>query len=66
MDVTLFAKRADGAFDRYDEKHIQYIHEEDAVVSALSAAGLEVLRVEGHLGEAKRESDRLNFICRRR
>lgn len=66
MDVTLFVRRADGAFDRYDETHVQYIHEEDAVVSALCGAGLDVLRVEGHLGEDKRASDRLNFICRKR
>lgn len=65
LDVTLFVRRADGTFDRFDERHIQYIHEEDALVAALAGAGLEVLRVEGHLGAEKRGSDRLNFICRR-
>ena len=65
LDVTLFVRRADGTFDRFDERHIQYIHEEDALVASLAGAGLEVLRVEGHLGAEKRGSDRLNFICRR-
>ncbi len=65
MDVTLFIRGADGRFDRFDELHIQYIHEEEAVLAALQAAGFEVLSVEGHLGEEKASSDRLNFICRR-
>ena len=65
LDVTLFVRRRDGAFDRFDEKHTQYIHEEDMLVAALAGAGLEVLRVEGHLGGEKQNSDRLNFICRR-
>lgn len=65
MNVTLFVKRKDGAFDRYDELHVQYIHTEEALKAALKTAGFEILRVEGHLGEEKATSDRLNFICRR-
>ena len=65
LDVTLFVKRADGAFDRFDEKHIQYIHREENVLSALERAGFEVLTVEGHLGGKKENNDRLNFICRK-
>ena len=65
MDVTLFVKRADGAFDRFDETHTQYIHEEDRVSAALVEAGFETVAVEGHLGEKKEGSDRLNFICRK-
>lgn len=64
MDVTLFVKEADGRFSRYDEKHVQYIHEEEALLSALAGAGFDV-RVEGHLGGKKEGSDRLNFICRK-
>ena len=66
MDVTLFVREADGRFSRLDEKHVQYIHEEDAVLAALQAAGFDVERVEGHLGADKRGSDRLNFLCIRR
>ena len=65
LDVTLFVKRADGAFERFDEKHIQYIHREEDILSALEGAGFEVLTVEGHLGEKKENNDRLNFICRK-
>ncbi len=63
-DVTLFVRQEGGLFRRSDERHIQYIHEEEAISSALGAAGFEIERVEGHLGQEKRESDRLNFICR--
>ena len=66
MDVTLFVKRKDGAFDRFDEHHTQYIHEEEDVSAALSGAGFSPVRVEGHLGEEKEGSDRLNFICRKK
>ena len=65
MDVTLFARQADGRFVRSDEKHVQYIHEEDDVLSALRAAGFAPIAVEGHLGEEKAGSDRINFLCRR-
>ncbi len=65
MDVTLFVKRKDGAFDRLDETHTQYIHREEEVLSALRAAGFALLSEEGHLGEEKEGSDRLNFICRK-
>ena len=65
MDVTLFVRRADGAFDRFDERHVQYIHETDAVRAALEGAGFDVLRVEGHLGGDPEKSDRVNFICRK-
>ena len=66
MDVTLFVKRPDGAFDRYDETHTQYLHEEAKIAAALSEAELELLCTEGHLGEPKEGSDRLNFICRKK
>ena len=64
MDVTLFVRRKDGAFDRFDEHHTQYIHEEEDVSAALEAAGFALVRTEGHLGTCKEGSDRLNFICR--
>lgn len=66
MDVTIFAKRKDGAFDRYDERHTQYIHEERDVVLSLEDSGFELLSVEGHLGESKERSERLNFICQKK
>lgn len=63
-EVTLFVKRRDGAFDRMDETHRRYLHEEGDVSAALEAAGFTVLRVEGHLGEEKEGSGRLNFLCK--
>ncbi len=65
MDVTLFVKEKDGRFNRFDEKHVQYIHEEDALITALEGAGFSIVKAEGHLGEGKAGSDRLNLICRK-
>ncbi len=65
MDVTLFIREENGLFSRRDERHVQYIHEEEKLLSALTAAGFQVLAVEGHLGEEKENSDRLNFICKK-
>ncbi len=66
LDATIFVKEKDGRFARFDEKHTQYIHEEKEIASALAKAGFELLRTEGHLGEEKQNSDRLNFICRKK
>ena len=65
MDVTLFARRDDGAFERYDETHTQYIYTEDEIVQSLQNNGFSVLAVEGHLGEEKTQSDRLCFLARK-
>lgn len=66
LDVTVFSRRSDGAFNRSDERHIQYIYGETELRSALEETGFEVLSVEGHLGEDKKLSDRLCFLARRR
>lgn len=66
MDVTLFVRREDGAFERRDEKHVQYIHEEEEILHALEGAGFEIMEVIGHLGEDKNTSDRLCFLAQRR
>ncbi len=62
MDLTIFERRQDGTYARYDERHVQYIHSEEGIIGALSGAGFSV-RTEGHLGQEKRE--RINFICKR-
>lgn len=61
-ELTLFVREGE-LFRRYDESHVRYIHEEDAVLAALRGAGFSLLSVEGHLGADKAGSDRLNFIC---
>ncbi|MBE7089065.1 MAG: class I SAM-dependent methyltransferase [Clostridiales bacterium] len=63
MDLTFFIKGEDGKYTRADEKHLQYIHEEDELVSTLQRAGFEVIATEGHLGKEKTE--RINFICKK-
>lgn len=66
MEVTLFQKRKDGAFERTDETHRQYIYTENEIVSALERNGFETLSVEGHLGEDKTTADRIGFLAKRR
>lgn len=66
MEVTLFEKRPDGAFERTDETHRQYIYTETELVTALERNGFEVLSVEGHLGTEKTTADRIGFLAKRR
>ena len=62
MDITVFTRRADGLYERADERQTQYIHEEQDVLNALKEAGFDV-GSEGHLGGTKKE--RINFICKK-
>ncbi|MDD6995381.1 MAG: hypothetical protein SPH68_06590, partial [Candidatus Borkfalkiaceae bacterium] len=66
LDVTLFLRRADGAFTRYDELHTQYVYEEEEILSALDSAGFEVLSVTGLFGEDKSVADRLCFAAKKK
>ncbi len=63
-DVTLFVREGE-LFRRYDEAHTRYIHGEAALISALAGTGLQILSLEGHLGEIREGSDRLNVICKK-
>ena len=65
MEVTLFTKRADGAFDRKEETHRQYAYSQMEIVSALQESGFTLLQIEGHLGEDKEESDRICFLAQK-
>ena len=65
MDVTLFVKRTDGAFERLDERHRQYIYTETEIITALEESGFRVLSVEGHFGGDKATADRLTFLAQR-
>lgn len=65
MDVTLFVREADGRFSRRDERHVQYIHEREALLSAADGAGFEVRLTEGACGDAE-DRMRLNVLCVRR
>jgi SAM-dependent methyltransferase len=66
MEVTLFTKRADGAFDRLDETHRQYVYTEEELLVLLDATGFTVLETEGHLGADKGSADRITFLCQRK
>ena len=61
MDFTLFARRNDGAFERGDERHVQYIHGERHICECLESAGFELLKTAGGLGDPK-DRQRVNFI----
>ena len=65
LDVTLFVKRADGAFERLDETHIQYIYTREEIETALKNNGFSVVSVEGHLGTDAETSDRICFLARK-
>ncbi len=62
MDLTVFERTDGGLYSRSEERHVQYIHEEDCVRTALEEAGFSV-ETQGHLGKEKKE--RINFICKR-
>ena len=66
MDVTLFSRRADGAYERADETHVQYIYTEEEIIDALEKAGFLLVEAEGHLGENKAQSDRICFLAVKR
>ena len=65
MEVTLFVKRTDGAFERLDETHRQYVYTKEEIEDSLLKNGFTLLEVEGHLGEDYATSDRICFMARR-
>ena len=66
LDVTLFVRRPDGAFDRFDEQHIQYIYEPCEIREALEQSGFTLLKEEGFLGAAEEGADRICFLAQKR
>ena len=66
MEVTLFAKQADGSYRRFDERHEQYIYEKEEILTALEKCGFTAVSVEGHLGERVETADRLTFLAVRK
>ncbi len=64
MDISLFTKNADGSYKKKEEHHVQYIHTEDEVESALRQAGFTTVIKQGHLGrESAPDAQRINFIA---
>lgn len=64
LDVTLFVKDGE-KYIRKDETHTQYVYTEEEITLALQRNGFSIQRAEGHLGEEKRESDRLCFLAKK-
>ena len=60
FDVTVFKRRADGLYERADERQTQYIYGETQILSLLQEAGFEAF-CEGHLGGSK--EDRIVFTA---
>lgn len=61
MDLTFFIRQPDGSYKRLDERHEQFAHSEEEIVTALKEVGFSSVQTEGHLGGDKTE--RINFIA---
>ncbi len=66
MEVSLFVKNKNALYDRFDERHVQYIYREEEILTALESAGFTLLKVEGIYGEDKGQTDRLCFFAKRK
>ena len=66
MDVSLFVKRENNTYERFDERHTQYVYREAEILSALDEAGFTLLKTEGIYGEDKSSTDRLYFFAKRK
>ena len=66
LDVTLFVRRKDGAFDRFDELHTQYVYTLAEIEGALASAGFEIVSVSGIYGEDLQKTDRWCFAARKK
>lgn len=67
MELTIFQKRADGAFDRIEESQVQRAHSKGEMVQWLAEAGFEQIEI---FGNQRMTADRVNderlHICARK
>ncbi len=63
MEVTLFCRRKDGAYERTDETHTQFVYTPEEIESALKASGFTLVEKSGHLGADTASADRLVFLA---
>lgn len=61
MDLTVFIRGADGKYERFEERHMQYAHTEEEIIDALKSAGFASVSTQGHLGGQK--TQRINFTA---
>lgn len=64
MSLTFFIKSKNGLYERCEETHVQYAHEEEDIIAALEGAGFTNISAEGHLGGDKNE--RIQFSAFKR
>ncbi|MCM1194703.1 MAG: methyltransferase domain-containing protein [Corallococcus sp.] len=66
MDLTLFVKRGE-LYERKEERHVQYIHEDSSVRASLEEAGFEVKRVTRDYGKKlSPKSSRITYYAVKR
>ena len=56
MSLTLFVDDGNGKYARYDERHVQYIHGDDQITSALKSAGFELREITADYGQSVAEN----------
>ena len=61
MDITVFQPTDDGLYERFDEKHVKYLHETDFIKVLLFKIGFKSVVVKGHLG-SKLTDDSLRIV----
>ena len=67
MNLTLFVADGSGRYDRFDERHVQYVHTREQVESALNMAGFELVEVTSDYGLPLSEtSQRITFYAVKR
>ena len=64
MYLTLFVDDGSGRYERFDERHIQYIHAQAFVTQALERAGFDLVEITSDYGEKLTEiSQRITFYA---
>ena len=64
MNLTLFTQNDSGAYDRFDERHVQYLHTSQAIEQCLGEAGFELREITSEYGQELSENSlRLTFYA---
>lgn len=63
MDLSFFVPKGD-CYERFDERHVQYIHEQEDLERALCETGFRLIRTDGDFGrKLKEDSRRIHVIA---
>ena len=55
MNLTLFVADGSGSYERFDERHVQYVHTDEQIVAALSDAGFALHEITADYGPSVRD-----------